>query len=45
MQVFTAEGLLTLVIKMYVLVGNSDTSLLLLLKGHVDKLVDSDWML
>ena len=28
----------------YVLIGNSDTSLLLFLKGHVDKHVDSDRM-
>ena len=32
------------VIEMIVLVGNSDTSLLFFLKGHVDKLVNSDGM-
>ena len=28
----------------YVLIGNFDTSLLLFLKGHVDKPLSSDWM-
>ena len=37
MHVFIADVLLTLVIDMfYVLIGNSDTSLLLFLKGHVN---------
>ena len=39
---FTPGVLLTFVIGMFMFIGNSDTSLLLFLKGHVDKPVDSD---
>ena len=41
---FMSGVLLTFVIDMFVFIGNSDTSLLLFLKGHFDKPVNSDWL-